>query len=96
MEGSNKTPYEPNNKSDTTRHLRAMEGSSNKTPYESGNNELQRTLQVICLSEKTKGALKQQAYPLFVVLLDGVDEASSLASLLKVREVSFTNLAIMW
>ncbi len=34
MEGSNKTPYEPNNKKDATRHLRAMEGSSNKTPYE--------------------------------------------------------------
>ena len=34
MEGSNKTPYEPNNKNDATRHLRVMEGSSNKTPYE--------------------------------------------------------------
>ncbi len=37
MEGSNKTPYEPNNKNDATRHLRAMEGSSNKTPYEPNN-----------------------------------------------------------
>ena len=34
MEGSNTTPYEPDNKNDATRHLRAMEGSSNKTPYE--------------------------------------------------------------
>ena len=39
MEGSNKTPSEPNNKNDATRHLRAMEGSSNKTPYEPNNAE---------------------------------------------------------
>ncbi len=39
MEGSNKNPYEPNNKNDATRHLRVMEGSSNKTPYEPNNAE---------------------------------------------------------
>ena len=39
MEGSNKTPYEPNNKNDATMHLRVMEGSSNKAPYEPNNAE---------------------------------------------------------
>ena len=45
---------------------------------------------------ENKGCPQTVGVPLFVVLLDGVDEASSLASLLKVWEVSFTNLAIMW
>ena len=44
---------------------------------------------------ENKGCPQTADVPLLVVLLDGVDEASSLASLLKVWEVSFTNLAIM-
>ncbi len=64
MEGSNKTPYELNNKNDTTRHLRAMEASSNKTPYESGNNELHREIFLLLLARMARA----HHHSLFIML----------------------------
>ena len=65
-------------------------------PFNALEQILSRTYaQKVCIGEN-KGCPQTVGVPLFVVLLDGVDEVSSLASLLKVWEVSFTNLAIMW